>query len=820
MARKTSKTSSIKLNVKPKKHMLVVLGMHRSGTSAFAGMLHHLGATLPRELMLATKDNEKGYFESIASLRFHDDLFRQAGSTWRDWRPFNKSWLNSANGETLKDQASELLLDQFGNAPLCVFKDPRICRLFAFWAEAAENAGITTLPVLTHRNPLEVAQSLFQRDGVDPSEAYLIWLRHILDAEIQTRGTTRFFTSYDRLLRNWAGEVKRIQSTLEIVFPRFDERAGAKIDEFLSTDLRHFQEPKEKVTDNPRLSAWLQDTFEIMDRWAENGEKKADYATLDGIRAAFDAAGPLFAPLIDHTSSRALSYSEEIDTLRKERDSARVDLDAKTATLEERNTERETLKRDIADRDAKAASDRAAHEKREADARSQIDTLRKERDSARADRNSKVKALDTRVATLEAELEAEQSAHLDLQVAFDNLRNEGKRLTTEAAQATQEAEVKAETFSKALEEAREEANASQTALDALQNNLASLEASNRELEAALKEAFVTNQDEKQGLEVALQKSQAEIEVLRQTEAETKEAYNSKSDKLDEARSQLTTITGHLSHLESALQQRRHEADEASSRADALLEERDAALGELEALRAEAFKVSENHTKLERELQNQRIRVETRNAELASLTNLFLQSEQTVAQQKDDITAMTTHTDNLLAQLDNTQEELSDLRAEGRLNADKQQKLEHQIEHRVKQITALESQIEQHMQDVITLQSKAQAQNRELGELSRLLFEAETSLEEKTNSYAKLEGLYVERGAKLQQDEEHLAVVTSQISQQQAHIVAIEGERASISSRVMALQEEVQALRESTSWRITRPLRRIRESIPGSGRIVR
>jgi hypothetical protein len=43
--------------------VLVVLGMHRSGTSALTGMLHHLGVALGEHLMPASADNPRGYWE-------------------------------------------------------------------------------------------------------------------------------------------------------------------------------------------------------------------------------------------------------------------------------------------------------------------------------------------------------------------------------------------------------------------------------------------------------------------------------------------------------------------------------------------------------------------------------------------------------------------------------------------------------------------------------------------------------------------------------------------------------------------------------------
>ena len=46
---------------------LIVLGMHRSGTSALAGVLGHLGAALPQDLMAPSDMNAKGSLNRTAS---------------------------------------------------------------------------------------------------------------------------------------------------------------------------------------------------------------------------------------------------------------------------------------------------------------------------------------------------------------------------------------------------------------------------------------------------------------------------------------------------------------------------------------------------------------------------------------------------------------------------------------------------------------------------------------------------------------------------------------------------------------------------------
>ncbi len=339
------KESGVTSDPELKRYMIFVLGMHRSGTSALAGVLSRLGCTLPADLMAASEDNCKGYFESKTTQEFNDCILKDAGTSWRDWRRMNSDWFTSPVGQSLLSQASGLLTQEFGGAPLSIFKDPRVCRMVPFWVAAAKMAGFRPMPVLTHRNPLEVAKSLSKRDGMDPAEGLLLWLRHVLSAEAATRGQPRFFTSYEQILQNWPAQISRLQENLNIMLPRFDERSSAQVEDFLSKGLRHFTELPEKVTDNHTLSKWVRDAYSILERWAVSGEAKADYKTLDGILADFDAAAPIFSQVVDVASRRSSSLNAQVAQLQSK-------LDAVGVELGKRDTERMLLKRDIEARNA------------------------------------------------------------------------------------------------------------------------------------------------------------------------------------------------------------------------------------------------------------------------------------------------------------------------------------------------------------------------------------------------------------------------------------------------------------------------------------
>jgi hypothetical protein len=130
---------------------------------------------------------------------------------------------------------------------LFVMKDPRICRFLPFWSTALGEMNIASLVVVPIRSPLEVAQSLAARDGFSLEKGLLIWLRHVLDAERETRHLPRAIVGMDEFLGDWRGSIKTIGRLLKIEWPRFDDLVAAAIDNFLSRDLKHQNAPDEAL---------------------------------------------------------------------------------------------------------------------------------------------------------------------------------------------------------------------------------------------------------------------------------------------------------------------------------------------------------------------------------------------------------------------------------------------------------------------------------------------------------------------------------------------------------------------------------------------
>lgn len=279
------------------RNAVVVLGMHRSGTSALAGTLAHLGCELPQTLMPASAVNPKGYYESVRLYEMNESIMDSAGTQWDDWQPFNPDWINSHRAEEFIPQAAKVLADEYGTSRLFVVKDPRICVLLPFWNRVFEQEDIAPVYVHIHRNPVEVAVALNTQEGLPLPYGILLWLRYVIEAEHGSRGATRCFTSDDRLVANWPRVIKDIKERTKLVFPRNSGKVDTQIDAFLTP--QEASTAAQPARHSKLLSVWAELILDVLEQWADKGEDKAGYAVFDAVRVELDAAAPVFGALVE-----------------------------------------------------------------------------------------------------------------------------------------------------------------------------------------------------------------------------------------------------------------------------------------------------------------------------------------------------------------------------------------------------------------------------------------------------------------------------------------------------------------------------------------
>ena len=264
---------------------ILVLGMHRSGTSALTGMLRCLGVALGHDLMPATADNPRGYWEHAGIVAIHQQAMGAHGMAWDDIRAMPPEL---AHDRGMADRIAEILSAEFAGSPLWAVKDPRLSRLLPLWRPLLDELGVAARFVLAMRHPAEVAASLARRDGINAQCAALLWLRHVLEAERETRGRPRAILHYEDLVApaGWRPTLARLETGLGLDFPAADEAVEA----YLAPELRHHR------AENAALSGWVGAVYGAFRSGSANLP-----AVCDAVQGELDRAGGLFLPLLGET---------------------------------------------------------------------------------------------------------------------------------------------------------------------------------------------------------------------------------------------------------------------------------------------------------------------------------------------------------------------------------------------------------------------------------------------------------------------------------------------------------------------------------------
>ena len=268
--------------------------MHRSGTSSVAGALVRLGGCAPCHLLAPSPDNARGFYESTLVIALNEEVLAAGGSGWEDWRRFDISQVKPADLRALRNRAKSVLLQEFGSAGIPVIKDPRMCRLMRFWGPVFEDIGWSARVVMPIRSPLEVAWSLRYRYGLGVGAGCLAWLRHVFDAEADTRGMWRAVVDWSSFLDDWPTALDAVLDRLDVRFPRCDSGTFAEIENFLSPDLRRFTASPVELHADPAVNALVRDVYAAMLDLATDGDGPAILSRLDALRTRFEDGVAIF----------------------------------------------------------------------------------------------------------------------------------------------------------------------------------------------------------------------------------------------------------------------------------------------------------------------------------------------------------------------------------------------------------------------------------------------------------------------------------------------------------------------------------------------
>lgn len=271
---------------------LLLLGMHRSGTSALTRGLEVLGIDIGRDLKPAVPgENDKGFFEDWTLSTINDELLALANEHWDSLLATTPTTLPIERVNELKLKALDYLRRTFADAAYFAFKDPRSCRHVWFWDDVIRRDDRAPFHLIAFRNPVSVAHSLQARNGFPSKKSLYLWLVHYLRALDHTIDKPRAFVDFDDLLADPDGVLERIAATIDHPEVKLSPaKLAVYKSSFLDRTLRRHAFRPETVDLDAGCSPLVVDVYRLLQRGAKEAtDLRDEWRTLI---AAFNSVAP------------------------------------------------------------------------------------------------------------------------------------------------------------------------------------------------------------------------------------------------------------------------------------------------------------------------------------------------------------------------------------------------------------------------------------------------------------------------------------------------------------------------------------------------
>ena len=219
--------------------IVIVLGVHRSGTSAITKGLELFGVDLGQNLLPANEYNPKGYFEDNQLVDLNDNILRKSGSLWSALQFLEPEDLLGARFEKEQNEAREFLKGKLAQGTPIGLKDPRLCRTLPLWQKIFEELGLRVGYLLAYRSPDEVAASLKKRDDFSIEYGENLWASYQMDVLRHLNSKKWLVIKYENLLKKPRRELRRVAEFLGAEWHPEDSKSLEYQKRFLDSSLRH-----------------------------------------------------------------------------------------------------------------------------------------------------------------------------------------------------------------------------------------------------------------------------------------------------------------------------------------------------------------------------------------------------------------------------------------------------------------------------------------------------------------------------------------------------------------------------------------------------
>lgn len=285
---------------------VIILGMHRSGTSVVGGLVNKMGLNTGSPLIAPAEDNAKGFFERV-DVVLQNDMFMKlqnihyAGNTHRyDSKAALKAALTEPN--IFKEGVRGLSFLNDGSNYPWMLKDPRLCITLRTWLPL-----LNFIPAILFmfRHPMDVALSLHRREGYPMGRGLRMWYVYNRRGIENSADMCRVIGSHRQFMATTAAELDRIHDELR-------DHCNVPVPNKVSpTDLKTFVDPslQHGKTGSIDSTCTMTETEILSERGGPNGDgirpQPSVWATSDPAHLkVYRAAMRAYCAMEDRTAFR------------------------------------------------------------------------------------------------------------------------------------------------------------------------------------------------------------------------------------------------------------------------------------------------------------------------------------------------------------------------------------------------------------------------------------------------------------------------------------------------------------------------------------
>lgn len=217
---------------------IIVLGMHRSGTSAITRLIGLMGAYVgePDALLETNADNAKGFWERKDVMHTNSQLLGAQQCNWQQVDGFD------AHAAPPHPAIGQIITHMNQHNPW-VMKDPRLCITLPCW-----------LPQLTHpvavivsRHPLEIARSLELRNGMPIAQGLALWEAHAHGIIRHAADLPKIYVRYEEVLQNPVQATRHLCDALTEHIPTLCLPSKEAIEDFITPSMKRARKEEASI---------------------------------------------------------------------------------------------------------------------------------------------------------------------------------------------------------------------------------------------------------------------------------------------------------------------------------------------------------------------------------------------------------------------------------------------------------------------------------------------------------------------------------------------------------------------------------------------